>query len=59
MDDSRLAARVESLEAEMAFYRGEIEELNTNRAAYHDDSLSPPCSVQLIGLLLRPVGQQG
>ncbi|KAI8559964.1 hypothetical protein RHMOL_Rhmol04G0217700 [Rhododendron molle] len=29
MDSSRLAARVESFKAEMAYYRGEIEELNT------------------------------
>ncbi|KAI8524804.1 hypothetical protein RHMOL_Rhmol13G0178200 [Rhododendron molle] len=32
MDNSRLAARMESLEAEMAYYRGEIEELNTQIA---------------------------
>ncbi|KAI8559902.1 hypothetical protein RHMOL_Rhmol04G0211900 [Rhododendron molle] len=32
MDNSLLAARVEALEAEMAYYRGEIEELNTQIA---------------------------
>ncbi|KAI8568181.1 hypothetical protein RHMOL_Rhmol02G0177600 [Rhododendron molle] len=32
MDNSRLAACVEALEAEMAYYRGEIEELNTQIA---------------------------
>ncbi|KAI8543301.1 hypothetical protein RHMOL_Rhmol08G0205900 [Rhododendron molle] len=58
IDNSRLAACVEALEAEMAFYRGEIEELNTQIARLIKTIRSLRRSVQLAGLLLRSTGCQ-